>query len=242
MPSTGASSAMTMPSPVRRRHAIDQTKGAILPGEPSHNQNGQVLGPKGRDTRERLMRAAGKLLATHTVSELQVADIAAEAGTSKAAFYRYFPDASAAALAVVATCTQSTDALLQLAAADWPAADAFAQAAVFVRMYIKTWERHAAILRMRNLAAEAGDARFSAARERGVRPLQDALAARVRRAQDDGRMTSELTPAATAGALIALLERMAAVSRVSSAQPEITHESLVAATAFILARVLPARD
>jgi hypothetical protein len=109
-------------------------------------------------------------------------------------------------------------------------------------MYIATWERHAAVLRMRNLAAEAGDARFSAARERGVRPLQDALAARVKRAQVDGRMTPELNPAATAGALIALLERMAAVSRTQSAQPEITHDTLVAATAFILARVLPALD
>jgi AcrR family transcriptional regulator len=213
-----------------------------LPDAPSHNQNGQVLGPKGRITRERLMRAAGKLLATHTVAELQVADIAAEAGTSTAAFYRYFADASAAALAVVATCTQSTEALLLLAAEDWPAADALERAGVFVRMYIETWQRQAAILRMRNLAAEAGDARFRAARERGVRPLQDALAARIKRAQANGRMTPDLAPAATAGALIALLERMAAVSRIRSAQPEITHDTLVAATAFILARVLPAAD
>jgi AcrR family transcriptional regulator len=233
---------MAKPSPAKQGHKIAQTKGLDLPDEPSYNQNGQALGPKGRVTRERLMRAAGKLLATHTVSELQVADIAAGAGTSTAAFYRYFSDASAAALAVVATCTQSTEALLHLAAEDWPAADAIERAGVFVRMYIETWERHAAVLRMRNLAAEAGDARFGAARERGVRPLQDALSARVKRAQDDGRMTSELTPAATAGALIALLERMAAVSRIPSAQPEITHDTLVAATAFILARVLPALD
>jgi AcrR family transcriptional regulator len=233
---------MAMSAPSKQRHKIAQTKGDFLPDAPSYNQNGQALGPKGRVTRERLMRAASKLLATHTVSELQVADIAAGAGTSTAAFYRYFTDASAAALAVVATCTQSTDALLHLAAEDWPSGDAFERAGVFVRMYIETWERHAAVLRMRNLAAEAGDARFSAARERGVRPLQDALAARVKRAQADGRMTSELNPAATAGVLIALLERMAAVSRTPSEQPEITHDTLVAATAFILARVLPALD
>jgi AcrR family transcriptional regulator len=233
---------MAMPSPARQRRKIAETKGDVWPDAPSHNQNGQAMGPKGRVTRERLMRAVGKLLATHTVSELQVADIAAMAGTSTAAFYRYFTDASAAALAVVATCTQSTDALLHLAAEDWSSADALERAGIFVRTYIETWERHAAVLRMRNLAAEAGDARFSAARERGVRPLQDALAARVKRAQDAGTMTSALNPAATAGALIALLERMAAVSRTPSAQPEITHDTLVAATSFILARVLPALD
>jgi AcrR family transcriptional regulator len=231
-----------MPGPAQQRRKIAPATRDDVPAEPSHNQNGQALGPKGRVTRERLMNATAELLGSHTVSDLQVADIAAGAGTSTAAFYRYFADASSAALAVVGTCTQSTEALLHLAAEDWSAADAFKRANIFVCTYIETWERHAAVLHMRNLAAEAGDARFSAARERGVRPLQDALAARVKRAQADGRMTSALTPAATAGALIALLERMAAVSRIPSAQPEITHDSLVTATAFILARVLPALD
>jgi hypothetical protein len=49
-----------------------------------------------------------------------------------------------------------------------------------------------------------------------------------------------LQPNATAGALIALLERIAAVSRVQSEQVEITGDRLKQATAYIMSRALPA--
>ena len=203
--------------------------------------NELTMGAKGQGTRARLMRVVGELLETNTVASLRVAEIAAAAGTSPAAFYRYFADAAEAALAVVQTYTQSTEALLRLVADDWPAAEAMGRARVFVDTYIDTWEEHAAILRMRNLAAEAGDARFGAARERAVRPLQDALAQRFMRAKQDHRISQELNPSAAAGALIALLERIAAVSRTASAQAEITHDTLAYATAYILSAALPTR-
>jgi AcrR family transcriptional regulator len=198
------------------------------------------MGAKGRGTRLRLIEATVELLQKTTLSGLRVGDIAALAGTSPAAFYKYFPDVSAAALAAAEACVQSTDKLLRLAGDDWPAGQAFARAEAFVDLYIRTWESNAAILRVRNLAAEAGDTRFAAAREHAVRPLQDALAARIAKGQGDGRIPADLQPNATAGALIALLERIAAVVRVPSEQVQITGGRLMQATAYILARALPA--
>jgi AcrR family transcriptional regulator len=200
------------------------------------------MGAKGKGTRLRLIEATVALLQNTTLSGLRVGDIAALAGTSPAAFYKYFPDVSAGALAAAEACVQSTDTLLHLASEDWTEAQAPLRAAAFVELYIRTWESNAAILRVRNLAAEAGDQRFGAAREHAVRPLQDALAARIARGQCDGRVPANLQPNATAGALIALLERIAAVSRVPSEQVEITSDRLTQATAYIIARALPAKQ
>ena len=197
------------------------------------------MGAKGLNTRLRLIDAAVGLLETTTLAGLRVADIAAASGTSTAAFYKYFPDASAAVLAAVENCHQSTEALLLLASCDWQPSEAFSKAQAFVKLYTEVWQSNAAILRVRNLAAEEGDARFSAAREHAVRPLQDALAARFAKAQAQGQVPREIYPNAAAGAIIALLERMAAVSHVPSEQKAITHETLMQATAFILVRTLP---
>ncbi len=209
-------------------------------GGEARNASGQAMGAKGHGTRLRLIDATVELLHHTTLSGLRVGDIAALAGTSPAAFYKYFPDVSAAALAAAEACVQSTDALLSLAGNDWTERQALTQAEAFVDLYIRTWESNAAILRVRNLAAEAGDQRFGAAREHAVRPLQDALATRVAKGQSDGRIPAALQPNATAGALIALLERIAAVSRVPSEQAEITGDRLKQATAYIIARALPA--
>lgn len=198
------------------------------------------MGAKGRTTRLRLMQAATGLLATNTLATLRVADIATDAGTSTAAFYRYFTDAAEIVLAIADGCTQSTEQLLHMIGADWLQEDAAERASAFVTAYFDTWESNAAILRVRNLAAEAGDRRFYAAREKAVRPLQDALAARVERAQQAGRVAAKLAPQAVAGALIALLERMAAVARQPHQPPVITYESLIEATAYILAQALSA--
>lgn len=206
----------------------------------ARNASGQAMGAKGHGTRLRLIEATVELLQNTTLSGLRVGDIAALAGTSPAAFYKYFPDVSAAALAAAEACVQSTDTLLRLAGDDWTETLAFARAEAFVDVYIRTWESNAAILRVRNLAAEAGDERFGAAREHAVRPLQDALAARIARGQRDGRVPPDLQPNATAGALIALLERIAAVVRVPSEQVEITGDRLKQATSYIIARALPA--
>jgi len=218
----------------------DAQPNARHPAAGSRNASGQAMGAKGHGTRLRLIEATVALLHNTTLSGLRVGDITAFAGTSPAAFYKYFPDVSAAALAAAEACVQSTDALLRFAGDDWAEDQALARAEAFVDLYIETWESNAAILRVRNLAAEAGDQRFGAAREHAVRPLQDALAMRIARGQRDGRMPAHLQPNATAGALIALLERIAAVSRVQSEQIEITGDRLKQATAYILARAMPA--
>jgi AcrR family transcriptional regulator len=209
------------------------------PPTTERNQTGQTMGAKGRNTRLRLMQAASTLLGAGPLSGLRVAEIAAAAGTSTAAFYRYFAGTADIALAIAEGCTQSTEPLLQMAGADWPEHQADQRAETFVETYFRTWESNAAILRMRNLAAEEGDRRFYAAREKAVRPLQDALANRLQRAQRKGQVPDYLVPQAAAGALIALLERMAAIARQPHEPPSITYDTLVQATAYILTKTLP---
>jgi hypothetical protein len=59
-----------MPGPAQQRRKIAPATRDDVPAEPSHNQNGQALGPKGRVTRERLMNATAELLVDSRVLSL----------------------------------------------------------------------------------------------------------------------------------------------------------------------------
>src|SRR5262245_41368557 len=64
--------------------------------------DGRSLGPRGVETRRRLLDATRVLLETHGVRDLRVVDIAREVGTSPATFYQYFRDVEEAVLALAA--------------------------------------------------------------------------------------------------------------------------------------------
>ena len=56
------------------------------------NHHGPTLGREGRQTRQKLMGAARKLLDVYSPVDLTAVSIAKEAGTSSASFYMYFED------------------------------------------------------------------------------------------------------------------------------------------------------
>lgn len=199
------------------------------------NQNGQAMGSKGLQTRRRLVEAAEALLRTKPVRDLRVAEIAKAANTSTSTFYLYFQDVAEAVLAVASAVSQSTPEFMAQFAQAWDPDTAFDHAQAFVDSYLDYWRAHAAVFRVRNLAADEGDPRFIAARGHAVRPLLQLMAARIRDRQAAGALPADLHALSAASALMAMLERMGALPDVGIGTEEVTMPRITHAAAFITA-------
>jgi AcrR family transcriptional regulator len=127
------------------------------------NLDGQAIGRKGAETLKRLMSAAAEMLDTTPLRDLRASDMARRAGISAATFYLYFENVESVVLALADSLIEPASDLIALAEKPWPIGD---DAAIldFVRAYFDFWDEHRSVLRMRNLAAEEGDARFAASR------------------------------------------------------------------------------
>ncbi len=192
------------------------------------------MGSKGQRTRQRLIDTTIDLLERARLRDLRVVDIAQAAETSAATFYLYFQDVIEAVLAASSEVSQSLPELIELLEHDWDDAGEEGAALHFVERYIAFWDEHRPLFRARNLAAEEGDDRFVAAREQSVRPLLNALSAKIATAQRRGRLPSGAPPIAHAGTLLMMLERLGALSHLYRDQPEITYRQLLDAAAETL--------
>jgi len=203
---------------------------------PRENLYGQKIGRKGAETRARLMKATENLLEKRSFMELNVADIAAMAGTSSSAFYVYFDDVNEAVLAVAETIRQLTPEMEELLGSPWSAEDASAKALSLVKAYVAFWQEHHAILRIRNLAADEGDKRFEEVRHASVEQLHELLKERVEEA-DNG-----LDPSSGASAVLVLIERVAAIVRLPLRRRHSSRSQLIQSAAFMVAHALTPRD
>jgi AcrR family transcriptional regulator len=222
-------------------HILDPAASAA--GRSGRNQHGQSMGSKGLKTRRRLVDATVASLETTGFRELKVIDIARLARSSPATFYVYFADVSDAVLAALSELSQSTPDVMAVLAedADEESADATAQRLVVA--YMAFWKEHRLLLRLRNLCAEEGDQRFVRARAAAVQPLLKAIANRVERVQGAGHSSNIVAPAAAAAAVIALLERLAVVIHTDAFGDEVSPESLMSASSYMIAtlfRIQPA--
>jgi AcrR family transcriptional regulator len=184
------------------------------------------------------MEATEELVKAKPLRELRVADIAKAARTSTATFYLYFQDVPEAVLAVISQYSQSTPEFLTQLSEPWPEEEAYDRAQYFVESYIDAWQAHGPLFRVRNLAADEGDERFIAMRSVAVRPLLEALAARIEDRQQANGLPHNLHAPSTAGALLAMIERIAVVPASGLGQRGITRERVVHAAAFFAAVVL----
>lgn len=196
------------------------------------------MGAKGLQTRRRLAQATEQLLKTKSLLELRVAEIAEAANTSPSTFYLYFQDVPEAVLAAVSQVSQGTPELLGQLSGPWPEDEAYDRAQRFVESYMDYWQEHGPLFRVRNLAADEGDERFVAARINAVSPLLDALAARIEVRQKSGGVPADLHPLATAGALLAMIERIAVIPEQAISRRGVTRPRVVHAAAFFAAVVL----
>ncbi|MEN8161725.1 MAG: TetR family transcriptional regulator, partial [Myxococcota bacterium] len=170
-------------------------------------------GPRALATRRRIMAATAALLEERSVLDLPVVDIARRAGTSPATFYHYFKDVETVALALSEEAADEMPAVVEHLAGAFDGADGLARARAVVDGFFDHWDAHHAVLTLRNMASERGDRRFQRVRQLAIGPVLDALAARVREAQERGVVSSALEPLATATAMAAILERLAAHHR-----------------------------
>jgi AcrR family transcriptional regulator len=204
------------------------------------NQMGQRIGAKGERTRQKLIDVTIALLETHGLRDLTVAEIARGAETSPATFYVYFDGVPEVLLAALEATTQSAPELLAILEDCWSGPQGYVRARAFVEQYCAHWAVHSTLFRCRNLAAEEGDARFLAARRDAVTLLLEALAQKVSIAQAKGRVPKALQPRASAGAVLTLLERLAAVGPTSPVQPGMSFKTLKESAAFMIANMLGA--
>jgi AcrR family transcriptional regulator len=201
------------------------------------NQNGQAMGRKGMLTRRRLIDATVAALETTRLRDLRVSDIARQAGTSAATFYVYFPDVADAVLAALGELTQSTPELVALIDGDWSEVEPQAHAREVVSRYVGFWAQHHALFRVRNLAADEGDERFLSAREQAIRGVLMACEAAIRRAQEAGWTARTIDALATAGVLLAMLERFAAVQYYYT-YSSTERDAMISSAAYLLAHVM----
>lgn len=173
-------------------------------------QDGRAVGKRGAQTRRRLLDATAQLLEHHGIRDLRVVDIAREVGTSPATFYQYFRDVEEAVLALASDVGDEIVPLVSLLDEPWEGERGLDAARRLVDGFLDHWDRHRAVLRTRNLAAQEGDARFREVRNRTLMMLTQRFAEKITDAQARGLVVPEIRPAAAGAALVALIERMAA--------------------------------
>jgi AcrR family transcriptional regulator len=202
--------------------------------------DGRALGRRGARTRRRLLDATAELLETHGIRDMRVVDIARSVGSSPATFYQYFRDVEEAVLALTQELGDGLTPLIAHLEPDWDADNGLDDARALVAGFVDYWDRHRAVLRTRNLAAQEGDERFRDVRHLTLREFMASLTAKIADAQASARVAREMSPAAASAALVALLERMAAFHR-ELEQIGIGRDDLVETTARIIHQTVVGR-
>jgi AcrR family transcriptional regulator len=205
-------------------------------GEVILDQTGRVLGPRAQTTRQRLLEATTGLLEEKSLRELRVADIARQVGTSPATFYQYFKDVEDAVLCLTRQASDEMPGLLEHLGGDWAGEGGLERARRIASAFVDHWDRHRAVLRIRNTASDEGDARFQEVRNQAMQPVLMALARQMKRQRGDAPATGEHPLAAAAG-LAAILERLAAYHRELEVFG-VTRDDLVETSARIVHRTV----
>jgi AcrR family transcriptional regulator len=196
---------------------------------PSVALDGRALGRRGALTRRRLLDATDELLETRGLRDLRVVDIARAVGTSPATFYQYFRAVEDAVLVLAEEAAEDLGAVID--GLDEPWSDASSRR--MVEAFVDSWGAHRAVLRTRNLAAQEGDQRFRAVRNASLRPILEALTAKITEAQRAGRVDAQMSAIAAASAMVSMTERVAAFHR-EIEELGVTPAALVETTARII--------
>lgn len=124
------------------------------------NKQGQTLGRKGLETRQRLMSATRRLLYTHPLPDITAVAIAKAASTSSASFYMYFDDVQDVLYALSLDAGEEMADVARLLEHPWDPARYEEEALRIIESLNLVWSRHREVLRYRNLEADRGDPRF----------------------------------------------------------------------------------
>lgn len=211
-----------------------------LPGEVVAT-DGRTIGRRAHLTRRRFLDVTRDLLERNGALDLKVIDIAREAGSSAASFYQYFEHVDAALLALAGEAGSDLDTVNALAGADWESPAGLDEARRFVAAFIEYWDAHKAVLRVRNLRSEEGDDRFRSLRLDANAAILDEFIAKIHRAQARGNVSKRLNSYAAAGAMMSVLERMAAF-HVEFERRGVSRRALVETVSRIIVQTLCGHD
>ena len=204
-------------------------------------QTGRKLGPRALKTRDRLLDATASLLQERSVLDLTVTDIARSASTSPATFYYYFEDVEDAVLLLAEQAAEELPHVIELLDAPWRGQQGLQRAREIVSAFIDHWDRHHAVLLVRNHAADKGDTSFQRVRRLALAPVLDQFARRIEESQAGGRVSSGIHAYIAAAGLVSVLERLSAHYR-DLQHFEATREQLVETCARILFQTVTGRS
>ncbi len=180
----------------------------------SMNKQGQVLGRKGQETRQRLMTATRHLLFTHALVDITAVAIAKAAGTSSASFYMYFDGVQDVLYALALAASEEMSEVAQLLDSPWDSERFEEESLRLIEALNGVWSRHREVLRYRNLEADRGDPRFEELRMNTYIPFIERFAKLILAVNPatGGRKKSDAYAEATV--LHASMERLAGVDPV----------------------------
>jgi AcrR family transcriptional regulator len=172
--------------------------------------DGRVPGRRGRATRTRLLECTADMLATTSLRDLKVIDIAREASTSPATFYQYVPDVESAILVLAEDMAVDTTTIVDhVRQSEWKGRAGYESALVLTDRFIEFWERYRPVLRVVELASGEGDRRFGKIRSKMLNSVTVALSDAIKVAQPKPKGDDPLDATATAGVLVAMLANVA---------------------------------
>ncbi|MCB2063436.1 MAG: TetR/AcrR family transcriptional regulator [Novosphingobium sp.] len=143
----------------------------------SHNLNGQRLGRKGRETRERIVRAAIEALENENGEPFTLSAVARGASLGMSSLYNYFTDLSELMVAALEPVMgAASESYLALLGDYWPDSELNERCAQFWDSYAGFWRQHASVLHQRNRMSDAGDELMLACRVDAGQPLVRGIA------------------------------------------------------------------
>jgi AcrR family transcriptional regulator len=178
------------------------------------NKQGQTLGRKGLETRQRLMFASRRLLYTHPLPDITAVAISKAANTSSASFYMYFDDVQDVLYALSLEAGEEMAEVAKLLERPWDHTRSEEEALRIIESLNQVWSRHREVLRYRNLEADRGDPRFEELRMNTYIPFIERFAKLILAVNPamGGRKKGDAYAEATV--LHAAMERLAALDPV----------------------------
>jgi len=149
------------------------------------NKHGQSIGRKGAESRRRLLDATRELIAVEPAHKLTASAIARAAKLASQTFYLYFKDIDEALLALSHEAGSDMDDVHNSLSGDWKSAAPADHAKRFVDAFSAYWDRHRAILTVRNYLSDSGHPAFLTVRQDAAIPLIRAIADRILAAHPD---------------------------------------------------------
>ena len=175
----------------------------------SHNLNGQRLGRKGRDTRDRILAVAREIIEEPNDTQITLSEVARRADLRMGSLYLYFSDLTELILALLEpVMATSEEEYLYLLRRYWPDAELGARALEFVTAYQKFWIKHSDLLHLRNSLSDRYDERLLLHRVASAQNIMRLLVEQM----DGGDSNAGNPISSMATALMTGLERVVTVT------------------------------